>query len=181
MKKINLRQIAYLGVGAALTVALIYMIRIPMFLPFLEYDPGDIPIYFCTYLFGPAAGLILTAVASIIQGLTVSASSGWIGIVMHLFATGSFALTAGIVYSRKKTTAYLIAGSAAGLAVAVIAMVLWNLVLTPVFMGTTVSAVMGMLPAIIAFNLVKVSINAGAAMIVYKSVYKYINIKREPQ
>jgi riboflavin transporter FmnP len=161
-------------VGAALTVALIYILRIPMFLPFLEYDPGDIPIYFCTFIFGPVAGFIMTAVASIIQGLTVSAASGWIGIIMHIFATGSFVLTAGIIYSRKKTTARLFLGSAAGLIVTVITMAAWNRMLTPAFMNAPVSAVMELMPAIIAFNLVKVLINAGAAIIIYKSLYKYI-------
>lgn len=174
MKKINLRLIAYLGMSAALTVALIYILRIPMFLPFLEYDPGDIPIYFCTFIFGPVAGFTLTAVASIIQGLTVSAASGWIGIFMHIFATGSFALTAGIIYSRKKTTVQLFIGSFAGLIVTVIMMVAWNLVLTPIFMNAPVSAVIELLPVIIAFNLIKVLINSGFAIIIYKSVYKYI-------
>lgn len=176
MKKENLRQIAFLGMGAALTVALIYIIRIPMFLPFLEYDPGDIPIYFCTFILGPIPGLILTVVASIIQGLTVSAASGWIGIIMHIFATGSFALVAGFIYSRKKTTARLFLGSAAGLVVTVVTMAAWNLLLTPVFMNAPVSAVIQLLPAIIAFNIIKVSINAGVSIIIYKALYKFIKI-----
>jgi riboflavin transporter FmnP len=166
--------VAYLGVSAALTVALIYFIRIHMFLPFLEYDPGDIPIYFCTFVFGPAAGLILTVVASIIQGLTVSASSGWIGIFMHIFATGSFTLAAGIIYIHNKTNKRLIIGSAAGLIVTVIIMAAWNLILTTVFMNAPVSAVIEMMPAIVAFNIIKVSINSVIAIVLYKSVYRYI-------
>jgi riboflavin transporter FmnP len=167
--------IAFLGVSAALTVALIYIIRVPMFLPFLEYDPGDIPIYFCTFAFGPFAGFVLTAVASVIQGLTVSAASGWIGILMHIFATGSFVLTAGFIYKRSKRAARLYIGSATGLVVTVAVMVVWNLILTPVFMNAPVSAVVDILPAIIAFNVIKVSINSVVAIILYKSVYKYIN------
>ncbi|MHB1152658.1 MAG: ECF transporter S component [Eubacteriales bacterium] len=176
MKKQNLRQIAFLGMGAALTVALIYLIRVPMFLPFLEYDPGDIPIYFCTFILGPIPGFILTVVASIIQGLTVSAASGWIGIIMHIFATGSFTLVAGYIYFRKKTTARLFLGSAAGLVVTVVTMAAWNLLLTPVFMNAPVSAVIQLLPAITAFNIIKVSINAGVSIIIYKALYKFIKI-----
>ncbi len=166
----------FLGMGAALTVALIYLIRFPMFLPFLEYDPGDIPIYFCTFLLGPVAGFVLTVVASVIQGLTVSAASGWIGILMHIMATGAFTLTAGIIYSRRRNTQGLFLGAAAGLIVTVITMVAWNLLLTPVFMNAPVSAVIQLLPLIIAFNVIKVSINAGAAILIYKLLYKYIKI-----
>lgn len=166
----------FLGMGAALTVALIYLIRFPMFLPFLEYDPGDIPIYFCTFLLGPVAGFVLTVVASVIQGLTVSAASGWIGILMHIMATGAFTLTAGIIYSRRRNTPGLFLGASAGLIVTVITMAVWNLLLTPVFMNAPVSAVIQLLPLIIAFNVIKVSINAGTAILIYKLLYKYIKI-----
>lgn len=176
MKKENLRQIAFLGMGAALTVALIYFIRVPMFLPFLEYDPGDIPIYFFTFILGPIPGFILTVVASLIQGLTVSAASGWIGIIMHIFATGSFALVAGFTYLHKKTNARLFLGTGAGLVVTVVTMVAWNLLLTPIFINAPVSAVIQMLPAIIAFNVVKVLINSGVSIIIYKTLHKYIKI-----
>ncbi len=176
MKNNNLLKIAFLGVGAALTVALIYIIRIPMFLPFLEYDPGDIPIYFCTFLLGPIPGFILTVVASIIQGLTVSAASGWIGILMHIFATGAFAMTAGFIYAQNKSTIRLIFASAVGLIVTVITMVAWNLLFTPLFLNTPVSAVLQLLPLIIAFNVIKVLINASIAVVLYKSLIKIIKI-----
>lgn len=175
--KERIRLIAYLGMAAALTVALIYLIRFPMFLPFLEYDPGDIPIYFCTFVFGPAAGLILSVTASIVQGLTVSASSGWIGIIMHIFATGSFAFTAGMIYSRKKTTARLLIGNACGLVVSVSTMVAWNLLFTPIFMKTSIAAVIELLPLIIAFNVIKVTINAAIAIFIYKSLEKIKTIR----
>lgn len=178
MKKENIRKITFLGMGAALTVALIFFIHFPMFpmVAFLEYDPGDIPIYFCTFILGPIPGFILTVVACIIQGVTVSAASGWIGILMHIFATGSFTLVAGFIYSRKKTTVWLFLGTAVGLIVTVITMVAWNLLLTPVFMGIPVSAVIEIMPYIIAFNVIKVSVNAGVSVVIYKSIYKFIKI-----
>ena len=44
-------------------VALIHLPILPM-VPFLEYDPADIPILVGTFAFGPVAGLILTIVTA---------------------------------------------------------------------------------------------------------------------
>ena len=101
MKNTNLKKLATLGVLAACSVVLMLAVRIPFPpAPFLEYDPADIPILIGTFLFGPVAGFALTVVVSLLQGLTVSAGSGWIGIVMHVAATGCFALLAGFIYKK---------------------------------------------------------------------------------
>ena len=82
----NTRKLTTLAMLAALAIVLVALIHFPLVpaAPFLEYDPADIPIFIGTFLFGPAAGLALTAVVCVIQGVTVSAASGPIGIIMHL-------------------------------------------------------------------------------------------------
>ena len=75
-------------------VAVIHFPLIPA-AAFLEYDPADIPILICAFAYGPLAGLLLTVVVCFIQGFTVSAQSGIIGIVMHIFATGCCVLVTG--------------------------------------------------------------------------------------
>ena len=101
MKSTNLKKLATLGVLAACSVVLMLAVRIPFPpAPFLEYDPADIPILIGTFLFGPIWGFGLTVVVSVLQGMTVSAGSGWIGIVMHVAATGCFALLAGFIYRK---------------------------------------------------------------------------------
>ena len=71
-----------MAVLSAMSVLLVYLVHFPIFpaAPFLEYDPADIPILIGTFLFGPLGGLIITGGASVLQGVTVSASSGIIGI-----------------------------------------------------------------------------------------------------
>ena len=83
-------RLVKMGAMVALSVALVYLIHFPIFpaVAFLEYDPADIPILIGTFAFGPLAGLVLTVVTSVVQGLTVSASSGLYGILMHVIATG---------------------------------------------------------------------------------------------
>ena len=95
--KFTTKTLTSLGVLAAFSVVLMLAIRVPFPpAPFLEYDPADVPILIGAFLFGPVGGLILTALVSLLQGLTVSAGSGFIGIVMHLAATGCFAVFAGV-------------------------------------------------------------------------------------
>lgn len=167
------RRITILGLMAAVSIILVYFIRFPIFpaAPFLEYDPADIPIFICTFLFGPWWGLGLTVVVSFIQGFTVSAGSGIIGVMMHIFATGSFALVAGCIYRRNKSRKGAVAALLAGVAAMVAMMVVWNLVFTPIFMGTPREAVLQMLvPVIIPFNLIKAGANAAVTFLVYKKL-----------
>ena len=130
------RKITAMAMFAAISVVLVTLIHFPIFpmAPFLEYDPADIPIFIATFLFGPLSGLILTFVVCVIQGLTVSAQSGIIGIAMHLVATGSFVLVAGAIYKYHSHVKGMIIASICGILIMTIMMALWNLILTPIFM-----------------------------------------------
>lgn len=171
------RKLTVLGLLAAISIVLVYLIHFPVFpvAPFLEYDPADIPIFLGTMMFGPVAGLALTAVVSIVQGLTVSAASGVIGIAMHFVATGSFVLVFGLITRKQKQTLRIIIGLVAGILTMTAVMSLWNLWLTPIFMGTPVDAVLSiMLPAIIPFNLIKAGVNSLIAFAVFQPVKRLV-------
>ena len=103
--KITTVRLAKMGMLVAVSVILVYLIHLPIFpaVAFLEYDPADIPILLGTFAFGPVAGVLLTVVTSVIQGLTVSAASGVYGILMHIIATSALVITAGLIYTRNKT------------------------------------------------------------------------------
>ena len=70
----------------ALSLILVMLINFPILpaIPFMKYDPADIPILIGSFLFGPMGGVILTAIVSILQGLFISGDGGPIGIVMVL-------------------------------------------------------------------------------------------------
>ena len=76
-KSEQIRKLVVMALLVAVSVVLIYAIHFPLIpaASFLEYDPADIPILIGALAYGPAAGVMLTVVASVIQGLTVSASS----------------------------------------------------------------------------------------------------------
>ena len=72
------RKLTVMAMLVAISVVLVYLIHFPIFpaAAFLEYDPADIPILIGAFAYGPVAGILLTGVASVIQGFTVSAGSG---------------------------------------------------------------------------------------------------------
>ena len=143
--KTSTKKLTTMAMLAALSIVLISIVHFPLFpsAPWMEYDPADIPIFIGTFLFGPISGLLLTVAVSVIQGVTVSAASGPIGIVMHILATGSFALLAGNIYKRRHTRGGAVAAILAGVASMTIMMVFCNLVFTPIFMGTPIDAEIG--------------------------------------
>ena len=172
-KRISTRQLVSMAMLGAISLVLVAAVHFPLIpaAAFLEYDPADIPILICAFAFGPTAGFLLTVVVSLLQGLTVSAQSGVIGIVMHIFATGVCVLVAGNLYrlekSRKRAVLALICGALAQ----TIMMVLMNLIFTPLFMGAPVEVVVSMLvPAIIPFNALKAGINCAVTFFLYKSI-----------
>ena len=166
----NARKIAKLALLAALSVVMT-LIHFPLIPPYWEYDAADIPILIGTFLYGPWTGVLLTAVASVVQGMTVSAQSGWVGIVMHILATSTLVLTAGYIYrffhTRKGALAGLIAGSLAMAAV----MIPMNYIFAP-FLGMNAETITGYLPFIVLFNVAKAGINSAVTFFVYKGVGK---------
>lgn len=172
-KKVSTRQLVSMAMLGAISIVLVSVVHFPLIpaAPFLEYDPADIPILIGTFAYGPFAGLLMTIVVSVIQGVTVSAQSGPIGVIMHIFATGSCVLVAGSIYSRNKTKKIAVIALFFGALVQALAMVLMNMVFTPLFMGAPLETVLAMmLPAIVPFNLLKAGINCVITFLLYKSI-----------
>lgn len=177
LKRMSVKQMSLLAMFCAISVVLVWLIHFPIIpgVAFLEYDPADIPIFIGTFLFGPWVGLILTVVTAVIQGVTVSAGGGPIGILMHIVATGSYVVVAGLLYRRKKTQGRAMLAMSLGVLAWIAVMIVWNILLTPIYMGQPREAVVSLLlPAIIPFNLVKAGANSIIAFLVYKSISKLV-------
>lgn len=168
-------RLAKMGMLVAISIVLVYFIHIPMFTAFYEYDPADIPILLGTFAFGPWAGLLLTVVTSVIQGLTVSAAGGVYGILMHIIATGTFVLVAGLIYKKEKTRKRAIIALICGVLSMTIIMVPANLLITPFYMGMPRSVVVAMIPVIIGFNLTKAGINGVLTFLLYKRISRFLH------
>ena len=165
-----------MGVMVAISVALVYLIHFPIFpvVSFLEYDPADISILIGTFAFGPLAGLALTVITSVVQGLTVSAASGLYGILMHVIATGVLVLVAGMIYHRKKTRTNAVIALVCGTAAMAVVMMGANMIITPVFMGVPAAAVWQLMPFIVGFNVIKAGINGLVTFVLYKRIANFL-------
>lgn len=182
MNNTQIKKISIVGVLSALAVILVIPFHFPIFpiVGFLEYDPADIPIFFVTSILGPWYGLVMTLVVSIVQGLTVSSSSGVIGVVMHIVATGSFVLAQGLItraLKKRNISSRIVSliSILVGIFSWVIIMGLWNLILTPIFMHTTIEAVLSLYKYIIGFNLIKASANGIMAFILCNALTPIIS------
>ena len=180
----NTRSLTVMAALIALSIVLVSIIHFPLFpaAAFLEYDPGDIPILISAFSYGPIAALIITILASGIQALTVSASSGIYGFIMHIISTMALCLPAGIIYSRKRTRVGALIALLVGIVFVACVMLVANHFITPYFMGAPTEAVDAMLlPVILPFNLIKAAINCFVTMLIYKPLSKFVIKARQEQ
>ena len=175
--KFTTKNLVIMAFFVALSVVLVYLIRLPIFpaASYLEYDPADIPILVGGFAFGPVVGIILTVVASGIQALTVSAHSGVYGFIMHVIATSTLVVVASVIYRAKHTRVGAVIGLVSGTVAMAAVMVIANHFITPLFLGVPASAVDPiLLPIILPFNLIKAGVNSAITFLVYKAVSRYI-------
>lgn len=165
------KKIAIIGVLCAIAYVVMVVGRIPVVM-FLKYDPKDVVIAIAGFIYGPMTSFLMSLVVSLVEMVTVS-ETGPIGLVMNVLSTCSFACLAAFIYKRKHTLGGAVMGLAAGTALMTIVMLLWNYLLTPIYMGYPREAVVKMLiPAFLPFNLLKGGLNTALTMLLYKPIVK---------
>lgn len=143
--------------------------RIPVVL-FLKYDPSDVIVTLGGFIFGPMTSCIISFILATIELVTVS-DTGWIGWVMNVVQTLSFACIAAFIYKKKHTLSGAVIALASGWIVSTAVMMLWNYLVTPIYMGYPREAVVELLlPAFLPFNLLKGGLNASITFLLYKPV-----------
>lgn len=176
--KTDVKKLVKMAVLSALSIVLMVLIRFPIIpsAAFLEYEPADVPILIASFIYGPLSGLLVTVVVSVLQAITLSAGSGWVGLVMHIISTGTLAVVAGFIYRKIHTLKGAIIALTLGSLAMTLVMIPSNLFFTVRFWGYPYDAVVAMLPtAIIPFNLVKSVLNSVLVLILYKSTHKIFN------
>ena len=174
-KGIPTRKLCGMAVLTARAVVFSCTIHIPYFgAAFLEYSPSDVPVLIASFMYGPVWGLVVTAIVCLIQGLTVSAGSGWIGIAMNFLSTGIFVLSAGLIYRFKRDIKGAVVGLVVGVVCGIVTMILWNILITPVFMNVPRETVITMIPTVfLPFNVLKYIGNASLTFALYKVTGKF--------
>lgn len=164
----NIKNLASMAMLTALAVAADIFLRIGGIGGFLTYEPKDVVLTIGAFLFGPVAGLIMSLVVCLVEMITVS-STGPIGLLMNFLSSAVFVGVASVIYYRKKTMARAVMGLIAAVLSMTAVMLLWNYIVTPLYMGVPREQVVGMLlPLLLPFNLIKASLNAALVLLLYK-------------
>ena len=169
MRSEQIKQMVVMALLAALAYVVMVFIRIPV-ISFLKYEPKDVIITIGGFIYGPLASLSISLIVTLVEMGTVS-DTGWIGAVMNFVSTAAFVLPATIIYKKMHNLKGAVIGLVSGVVSMIIVMLLWNYILTPLYMGYPREAVAKMLPTVfLPFNALKGGLNAALTMLLYKPV-----------
>lgn len=167
LKHGQVKRLTILAMICAIAYAMVALIRIPVVL-FLKYEPKDVMLTFGGFLYGPVAALAASVVVSFLEMITVS-STGWIGFAMNVLSTAAFACTAALIYKKKHTLGGAVLGLCLGTVLMTVVMLLWNYLLTPLYMDQPRADVAALLlPVFLPFNLVKGGLNSALTILLYR-------------
>ncbi|MBE6672324.1 MAG: ECF transporter S component [Ruminococcaceae bacterium] len=162
----RVRTMTLTAIFAALAYAVTLVIHFPV--GFLTLDLKDAVIAIGSMILGPVAALTTTALAALLEFLTIG-DTGLYGLIMDVLSSLAFALPAALIYTQKKTLMGAILALSSAVITMTATMMVANLLVTPHFMGVTVGQVADMIPAtFLPFNFLKALLNAGAVLLLYK-------------
>lgn len=167
------KKLTTIAILSALAMVLNLLIQFPIMptVSFLSYDPKDIIIVIAGFIYGPLTSFIMSLLCSFLEILFKGGNL--LDILMNVISTCTFACVAATIYKYKHSKKGAVQGLVCGVLCATLSMTLWNYIITPIYYQMPRSAVVGMLlPGIIPFNLLKGTLNAAFAMIVYKPLVK---------
>ena len=177
-KNISVKSIAVIAMLTALAVVADIFLRIPNIAGFLTYEPKDVILTIGAFIFGPLVGIAMSLVVCLVEMMTVS-TTGPIGLLMNFLASGVFVGVSSVIYYRKKTISRAVIGLVSGSLAMIAVMVLWNYIMTPIYMGVPREAVVEMiLPILLPFNAIKVGLNSAFVMLLYKGVVTALRASR---
>lgn len=163
------KKLTTVAMLCAITYVVMAVGRIPIVL-FLKYDPSDVIVTLGGFIWGPMTSCIVSVVVAVIEMITVS-ETGILGCIMNIVQTLSFACTAAVIYKKKHTLSGAVIGLVSGWIISVFVMLLWNYLVTPLYMGYSREVVEEMLlPVFLPFNLLKGGLNASITFLLYKPV-----------
>ncbi len=119
-RRVPTRVLASGGILTAVSIVLMFLeLSLPFIPSFLELDLSNIPALIGGFAFGPVAGVLIVLVKDLIHMMI--SHTAFVGELADFLMSGSFTLTASLIYMRKKSRARAFAGMGAATAVMTIA------------------------------------------------------------
>ena len=171
MKHEKTSRLTVTAMLCALAFVAVAALRVPITpVEFLKYEPKDVIIAIGGFLYGPVTALVISLIVSLIEMVSIS-TTGWIGFLMNVLSSAFFCCTAALIYRKNRTLGGAVLGLCVGVAAMSIVMLLWNYLITPLYMQTSRADVAAMLlPIILPFNLLKGCLNAALTALLYRPV-----------
>ena len=164
----SLRRIVLIALFGAISYVLMLLVHFPV--SFLTMDPKDAVITVAGLYFGPLSALTLSILVPLLELVSVS-DTGLYGLVMNVLSTAAFSVTASLIYKYKKSFLGAILGLCSGVCLTVAVMMLFNLLVTPHYLGVAVGEVQKLIPTLLLpFNAVKGIFNASLVLLLYKPI-----------
>lgn len=157
---------------AALISCIAYLtllFKIPI--QFLAYEIKDVIIAIGAIYLGGIYGIIMCFVVAIIEMITIS-NSGIIGFIMNFIASISYIIPIYYFYNKNNS---IIKGIIFGTILMSISMFLFNIILTPIYLGIPLKDTVNLLFTLVTpFNIIKGALNGFLIYLIYKPLLKAI-------
>lgn len=135
---------------------------------YLKYDPSCVIAVLGGLLFDPVVGLTISIIPYLVH---VATSSGIYGTIMAIIAAVSYVMPPVLLYRWHKTQRSLIVGLLVGSICSILACIIGNLLITPLYTGMPIVAVTGLIvPVIIPFNVIKSVLNGALTLALFVPV-----------
>lgn len=172
------RQLVTMALLCAIGVLLSF-IEFPLLpgVTWLKYDASAMPAMVCGFAYGPVAGLSVGVIGAVIHGIMLGDFSG---AIMNIIVVIFYILPAALIYKKAHKFRGAVFALVIGSFCMTLGAVLGNLVITPLYLGIPLDAVISMIIPILApFNLLKALLNSVLTLIVYKSISNLITPKKK--
>ena len=169
--RMDTKMVTSLAMLTGIAYVVMWLSKLMPSVMFLDFDFKDVVICIGGFTYGPMAAAIISILVAFIEFITIS-TTGIIGFIMNALATCAFCCTACYIYKRVHTKLGAIIGLSCGVVCLVIVMLLWNYLITPLYMtGYSRADVAALLPTLfLPFNLAKGGMNMAATLLLYKPV-----------
>ncbi len=167
-KRFDASKLGVLAMFTALSYVAVCVFHIKV--SFLTFDIKDALIAVAGMLYGPLSAVAISIVVSLIEMFTIS-ETYFYGFIMNVLSSVAFTAVASMVYKYKRNLFGAVLGLVSGVLSVTAAMMLFNLLVTPFYMGATIGEVAKLIPVLLLpFNFIKAVLNASLVMIIYKPI-----------
>ncbi len=167
-RKKSVLQLTMIALFCALAYLCLFVFRIKV--SFLTFDAKDAVMTIGAMFFGPIAGFTMALLTTLLELITVS-DTGFYGWLMNFLGSLSFIMPISMLYTWRKKLSMALIGLAVSIVVMTGTMMLANLYITPLYLGTPRDTVVELIPVLLfPFNLTKAVLNAGIVLVLYKPV-----------